>query len=544
MPALRPDRDGDWWRDAVIYHVYLRSFADSDGDGIGDLPGLLSRLDYLRGGEHSLGADTVWVSPFFPSPQADYGYDIADHLGVDPAYGSLSDVTQLIGELRRRDMRLIIDLVLNHTSTEHPWFAESRSDRDSARRGWYFWRPPAPGGGPPNNWLSAFASQGTAWTFDEATGEYYLSSFTPAQADVDLRHPAARQAMWQVVRTWLERGVDGFRVDVAHRLMKDPALADNPAAVAAERRHVSGNGARQHNFDHQDTTALLAELRQLIDAAGGTSVGEVPIHDHARLARYYGSPAGLHMLFTFGLWDVPWQAEAFRAEVEAVEASLPGHGWPCYALSNHDIPRLTDKYGGGPGGEARCRVAAVFLLTVRGTPCLYYGEEIGLTPSIAPGSPDGDDVDGRDPQRTPMQWEPGGGFTAGRPWLPPGAEPERRNVATQAADPGSLLSLYRRLIRLRAASQALRRGSYRTAQAPGGVLAYWREKDGEKFLIALNFTSEPRLVSAGGASLAPVLSSHAAGPALDGGGISLRPDEAVIARAVPAGSGPAGSGPA
>jgi alpha-glucosidase len=520
-----------WWRDAVLYHIYVRSFADSNGDGIGDLPGILAKLDHLKGGDNHLDVDAVWLSPFYPSPQHDFGYDIADYLGVDSCYGTLRDLNRLIGEIHSRGMRVLIDLVLNHTSTAHPWFTESRMSKQSPKRDWYFWRPAARDGNPPNNWLSAFRSCGSAWTWDETSGEYYLSSFTPYQADLNLRHPQVLKAMWDVVRTWLDRGVDGFRVDVAHRIMKDPLLSDNPAELASEPRHVSHPTLRQNNFDHPDTFPLLAELRELVEAYGGALVGEVPIHDHQRLARYYGSERpGLHMLFSFGLWDIPWDASAFLAEVEATEASLPEAGWPCYALANHDIPRELQRYGADGRGDCRARVLAVFLLTARGTPCIYYGQEIGLKP---PGSSRiGTDVDGRDAARTPMQWDATGrgfGQTA-LPWLPFGPELDKRNVTVQVSDPDSMLSLYRRLVQLRSSHAALRRGRCRTAPTPRGVYAYWREHEDERFLVVLNFVSAQRVVETGVPGLEPVLATQGARAHVCGSAVIVRPDEAVIVR--------------
>lgn len=528
---MTQDATVEWWRDAVLYHIYVRSFADSNGDGIGDLPGIITKLDHLRGGDDGLAVDAVWLSPFFPSPQQDFGYDIADHLGVDSRYGTLCDLNRLIGEIHDRGMRVLIDLVLNHTSTAHPWFVESRASRKSLNRDWYFWRPARRDGSPPNNWLSAFRSCGSAWTWDETSAEYYLSSFTPGQADLNLRHPHVRSAMWNVVRKWLDRGIDGFRVDVAHRIMKDPLLSDNPQELASEPRHVSHPTLRQNNFDHPDTLPFLAELRELAEAYGAALIGEVPIHDHQRLARYYGDRRpGLHMLFSFGLWDIPWDAGAFRAEVEATEASLPEAGWPCYSLANHDIPRELQRYGEDGRGDRRARVLAVFLLTARGTPCIYYGQEIGLMP---PGSSDiGTDVDGRDPARTPMQWDATGrGFGhAEQPWLPFGPALEQRNVAVQAGNPDSMLSLYRRLIQLRSSSTALRRGRYRATQAPDGVYAYWREHDGERFLVVLNFASAQRVVETGESGLEPVLATQGPRARVRGSAVVVRPDEAIIVR--------------
>ena len=523
---------GNWWRDAVIYHVYVRSFADSNADGVGDLPGVLGRLDYLRGGTTSLDVDAVWLSPFFPSPQADFGYDISDYLAVDPVYGTLDDLTRLIEKCHERGIRVLIDLVFNHTSTAHPWFLESRSSRNNPKRDWYFWRPPAGDGGPPNNWLSAFRNVGNAWTWDSRTAEYYMNSFTAEQADLNMRNPEVRGAVLDIARTWLERGVDGFRLDVVHRLMKDPLLSDNPPELAAAPRHVSHPTLRQHNFDHPDVLDLLAEIRALVDRYGAVTVGEVPIHDHRRLARYYGiQRPGLHMVFTFGLWDLPWEAAAFRGEVESIENALPEAGWPCYALANHDIPRVTDRYDDAGQGDARARVAAVFLLTARGTPCIYQGEEIGLKPPLALSAATGPDVDGRDRSRTPMQWDADGtGFSRISPWLPFGVDVEHRNVTFQAGRADSILALYRRLIGLRKQSPALRRGRYQTATAPAGAYAYWRTHPAERLFIALNFTAREQEMDCGAERVRPMLSTLDPTPRVRAGHFVLRPHEAVIVR--------------
>ncbi|MFC4533035.1 alpha-amylase family glycosyl hydrolase [Sphaerisporangium dianthi] len=520
----------EWWREAVLYQIYPRSFADSDGDGVGDLSGITDRLDYLA----ALGADAIWLSPFYPSPLADFGYDVSDFVAVDPAFGTLDDFDELLRQAHARGIRVIVDLIMNHTSVEHPWFAESRSSLTNPKRDWYIWASPGAGGGPPNNWLSAFERCGPAWSHDEATGQCYLHSFTPGQPDLNWRNPEVRAAMRKVWHFWLDRGVDGFRVDVAHRLMKDAELRDNIPELAHARRHVTHPLGRQRHLDLPETLDVLRDLRRTLDAYPGTfALGEVPISDDRRLAEYFGGD-GMHTAFHIAFWEQPWRAAAFRETVDRLAGLARPGALPTYALATHDISRTVTRYGGG----ARPRVAATMMLTLRGIPCVYYGEEIGMADAPPPVE-QRLDVDGRDGTRVPMQWdETGLGFTRGTPWLPPGDDRREANVARQMADPGSLLGLYRRLISLRHASAALRRGDQRSLETGEDVFAYVRSCPGERLLIALNFASRATSVDLAGLPGLPgdgrlELSTDAdrrTGTPVDLRPLTLAADEGVIVR--------------
>ncbi|WBB78678.1 alpha-amylase family glycosyl hydrolase [Micromonospora sp. WMMD882] len=496
-----------WWRSAVIYQIYPRSFADSDGDGLGDLRGIVEHLDHLNGAPGSLGVDAVWLSPFYPSPQADFGYDISDYQAVDPAYGTLADFAKLADEVHQRGMRLLVDLVMNHTSDRHPWFLASRSSRDDPKRDWYIWAD-GRDGGPPNNWLSSFERCGPAWTLDPATGQYYLHSFTPQQPDLNLRNPQVRAAIRDVWEFWLGQGADGFRIDVAHRLIKDSGLRDNPAPLATYRRYFSHPELRQLNMDQPETHEVLRELRTVLDEhGGGLLLGEVPISDDSRLAEYFGAD-GMHTAFHIAFWEQPWDAEAFRRTVDGLSAVARADALPTYALATHDIPRTVSRYG-----PEQARVAALMQFTLRGLPCVYYGEEIGMADSPPPQALD---VDGRDGQRVPMQWEPtGAGFTTGTPWLPFGRDIATANVRAQDADPGSSLNLYRRLIRYRHESDALRFGGYESLRSPKDTFVYRRWTGTEELLVALNFADRPIVVGLGDGEAVLELSTDAgrvAGP--------------------------------
>jgi alpha-glucosidase len=495
----------EWWRDGVIYHVYPRSFADSDGDGVGDLAGITARLDYLNDGTRaSLRVDAIWLSPFYPSPMADFGYDVADHTGVDPRFGTLGDFDRLVAEAHARGIRVVIDLVPNHTSDQHPWFVESRSSRDNPRRDWYVWADPKPDGGPPNNWISAFPRAGRAWTFDRGTGQWYLHSFLPQQPDLNWWNPEVRQAMDEVMRFWLDRGVDGFRIDVAHRMAKDPELRDNPLVTTegdGPGGEISAFRLARLGFDQlydedwPEVHEILRRFRRTLDSyQDRMAVGEVYLLDLRKLARYYGSGRDeLHLAHNFVFLNQPWKPEAFRSVVDEYESLLPADAWPAYFLGNHDHSRVASRYDESGNGLARARVGAMMVLTLRCTPFLYYGEEIGMTDGRVPPERVVD-VDGRDPERTPMQWDasPGAGFSAGEPWLPIAPGHERVNVAVERDDPRSMLSLYRRLIRYRKASTALRRGGYRSlTDVPTALYAYLREASDERLLVALNFSGEP-----------------------------------------------------
>jgi alpha-glucosidase len=492
-------RPGEWWRRGVVYQVYPRSFQDSNGDGIGDLQGIVSRLDHLNDGTPgSLGIDAIWLSPFYPSPLADFGYDVSDYLNVHPDYGTLADFDLLLREAHRRGIRVIVDFVPNHTSAEHPWFRSSRSSRDDPKRGWYVWRDPRPDSGRPNNWESNFGAAGPAWTLDERTGQYYLHSFLAAQPDLDWWNPDVRRAMEDALRFWLDRGVDGFRIDVAHKMSRDPDLRDNVPGVPPG----GFRGSRQrYDEDWPGVHDILRSFRRLIDAYDDrVAVGEVAINDPERVARYYGERLDeLHMAFNFDFLKQPWRSESFFEATNRYEQLVPPGAQPVYVLSNHDSSRARSRYAGGDPalGLRRARVAAMLLLALRGTPFVYQGEEIGQADGeVPPGRVL--DIAGRDPERTPMQWEPGpgAGFTTGEPWLPIGREADTVNVAAQRDDPSSMLSLYRRLLWFRRSSPALNAGSYQPIAGEAGVFAWVRVAQGQRLLVALNFRPVPASLDA------------------------------------------------
>jgi alpha-glucosidase len=449
---------------------------------------------------------------------ADFGYDVSDYRDVDPIFGTLADADELLREAHERGIRVIVDLVPNHTSDRHAWFVEARASRTSPKRDWYVWADPGPGGGPPNNWLAIFGRKRAAWTLDSRTGQYYMHHFLPEQPDLNWRNEAVRKAIDDVLRFWLDRGVDGFRIDVAHGLVRDEHLRSNPRLRLWGRRNP-------RNWDLDEVHEIHRRWRRVLDEyPDRMAVGEVDPHGLERLVRYYGNDDELQMPFNFQFLERPWRAEAFRAVVEKWESLLPPHAWPDYTLSNHDRKRATTRYG-----RDRARVAAMLLMTLRGTPFIYYGEEIGMVDVPIPAERVVD-VHDRDGCRTPMQWDTSrsAGFTTGEPWLPIAADAGRVNVATQSADPDSLLSFYRRLLAVRRDSLALRRGSYRTLPSPRGVYAYEREADGERVSVALNFTDDVRFLPLPRGDL--VLSTHdrLSLPAVN---VSLAPNEGVITRA-------------
>ena len=481
---------GPWWKSAILYQVYPRSFQDSDGDGVGDLRGIAARLPYLAG----LGVDALWLSPVFVSPMADFGYDVSDYTAIDPLFGSMADFDALLHAAHARGLKVLLDFVPNHTSDQHAWFCESRASRTNSKRDWYVWRDGAPGGGPPNNWLSEFG--GSAWEYDELTGQYYYHAFLSAQPDLNWRNPAVRAAMHDVLRFWLGRGVDGFRVDVIWHLIKDAAFRDNPpnpdfrAGDPPHRRQMP-----LYSADRPEVHDLIRELRGVVDEfPARLLIGEIylPLD---RLVTYYGGElGGLHLPFNFSLLETPWKARAVADLIDRYEALLPPGAWPNWVLGNHDRPRVASRIG-----QAQARVAAMLLLTLRGTPTLYYGDEIGLPQVSIAADRIRDPFErnvpglGRDGCRTPMQWDasPGAGFSSSPPWLPLSEDAASRNVASHSGDPGSLYSLYRRLMGLRRQFAALATGHYRPIPADRDVLAYIREQGSERFLVALNFGSRP-----------------------------------------------------
>ena len=480
-----------WWRHGVIYQIYPRSFQDTTRDGVGDLAGIERRLDYVA----SLGVDAIWLSPIFPSPMADFGYDVADYTDVDPLFGDLAAFDRLLAAAHARGLKVLLDFVPNHSSDRHPWFVESRSGRASPKRDWYIWRGPAPGGGPPNNWISDFG--GSAWEWDEASGQYYLHAFLKEQPDLNWRNPDLRAAMFDVLRFWFDRGVDGFRIDVLWHIVKAQGLPDNPPNPAwtpliRDRDRL----LQHHSTDQPEAHALSAEMRAIADAYGDTLlVGEIFLPNEAH-ARWYGTPdrPQVHLPFNFQLIETRWDAAALAEMIAAYEASLPPHGWPNWVIGSHDAPRIAARIG-----EAQARVAAMLLLTLRGTPTLYQGDELGI--GHVPIPPDRirdpqhfrqPELDiGRDRSRTPMPWDasPNAGFSSVEPWLPLNSDWPTRNVAAQEADPASMLHLYRELLALRRRHTALSLGAMEEVVADGEVLAYDRIHGSERIKVVLNLSN-------------------------------------------------------
>ncbi|HEX2090794.1 MAG TPA: alpha-amylase family glycosyl hydrolase, partial [Longimicrobiaceae bacterium] len=481
-----------WWRRGVIYQIYPRSFLDASGDGVGDLPGITRGLDHLRW----LGVDAVWISPFYPSPMVDFGYDVTDHCGVDPLFGTLEDFDRLLAEAHTCGIRVVLDFIPNHTSDWHPWFLESRSSRENPKRDWYLWRDPAPDGGPPNNWLSTFG--GSAWEWDEATGQYYYHAFFLEQPDLNWANPEVEAAMLEVLRFWMRRGVDGIRVDAVQQIAKDPLFRDNPP----NPDYVPGPGSdpydsllRVYSCDRPEVHDRIARMRRVLAEYGEDRVLIGEIYNRVeRLMAYYGhKEEGCHFPYNFQLITLPWEARTIDAAIRRYESLLPPGAWPNWVLGNHDRHRIATR--AGPG---QARVAAMLLLTLRGTPTLYYGDEIGMRDVEIPPERVRDPWErnlpglGRDPERTPLQWSaaPNAGFTTGEPWLPVADDFREVNVEAQRGDPGSLLRLYHRLIELRRAEPALHSGAWEPVDARGDVLAYVRSGGGRRFLVALNLGRE------------------------------------------------------
>jgi alpha-glucosidase len=466
-----------WWQRALIYQVYLRSFADSDGDGVGDLGGIVEQLDYL----HWLGVDALWLSPVTVSPDKDWGYDVADYTDVQPEFGGLTALDELVTKAGERDVRVIVDIVPNHTSDRHPWFEESRAARDSPRRDWYVWADPKPDGSPPNNWRSAFGG-GPAWTLDERTGQYYLHNFLAEQPDLNWWNEDVRSAFDDILRFWLDRGIAGFRIDVAHGIVKDRELRDNPDPAVST-----------YNANRDDVHDVLRRWRRVVDEYEPERVllGETWVMELDRLARFYGSGEDeLHLAFNFPFTFSDLDPEALRGVVEATEAALPERAWPVWMLSNHDIVRFPTRMAGGD--EPKARAALFLLLALRGTPVLYYGDELGMAQAEVPPERERDTA-GRDGARTPLPWN--GAWN--HPWLPLAADVAP--VAAQRADEGSFLSYCRGLIAQRRANPDLLEGDYETLAAPDGV---WSFRRGEHTTVAVNLSEEDAELE-GGLRLAP-----------------------------------------
>ena len=508
-----------WWQSGIVYQVYPRSFQDSDGDGVGDLKGLISRLDHLVW----LGVDAVWLSPVYPSPMADFGYDVSDYCNIDTLFGTLADFDALRARTRALGLRLILDFVPNHTSDQHPWFVASRRSRDDPKRDWYLWRDAAPGGGPPNNWRSNFG--GTGWTWDAGSGQYYYHSFLPQQPDLNWRNPAVRAAMLDALRFWLDRGVDGFRVDVMWMMIKDDQFRDNPPDPA-------GGLLPLYTTNRPEVHAVVAEMRAVLDSYGErVLIGELwlPIPE---LVTYYGVRGeGAQLPFNFQLILAAWKAADIAEIITAYDAALPKGGWPNWVLGNHDRSRIASRVG-----AAQARVAAMLLLTLQGTPTLYNGEEIGMTDVAIPPAEVQDPAElrqpgqgeGRDPERTPMPWDgsPEAGFTTGRPWLRLGPDHATVNVAALAVDPSSILSLYRALIALRRATRVLVSGRVTNVAASDDVLSFARQDGADTIWVFLNLGGAARTILAAGRML---LSTDFSRALVDvDGQLDLHPNEGLV----------------
>ena len=526
-----------WWLRGIVYQIFPLSFMDSNGDGIGDLPGITARLDYVQ----SLGSDAIWLSPIYPSPMADFGYDVADYTDVDPRFGSLEDFDRLVSEAHDRGLRVVLDLVPNHTSDQHPWFIDSRSARDALKRDWYIWRDPAPDGGPPNNWVSYF---GSGWTLDERTGQYYFHQFREEQPELNYANPAVLEAMLGVMRFWLDRGVDGFRVDVIALLAKDQRFLDEPVNPDhSPDQHLYY--AVQHIYTENQPAVhdYIRAMRRVLDEYDErVMIGELdPFEGYLG---YYGEDLDeVHLPFNFNLFFVAWKADVVRRTADEYDAALPAGAWPNWVVGNHDRHRVASRVG-----VDQARVAQMLLLTLRGTPFCYYGDEIGMTDTPVPVERLRDTIGydpsraaqfSRDPQRTPMQWDasrPNAGFTLpeAEPWLPVATDSAVVNVAVEEADDRSMLALFRRLTALRRAEPALTVGDYRSHDAGDrDVFAYERRHDGSRVLVALNFAGAATVVDLG--AVAPD-GAVVVSTTLDRTGredlarLSLRPNEGLILR--------------
>jgi alpha-glucosidase len=483
-----------WWQRGIIYQIYPLSYMDSNGDGYGDLPGIMSRLDYLQW----LGVGAIWLSPIYPSPMADFGYDISDYTAIHPFFGSMADFDRLLAASHARGLKLILDFVPNHTSDRHPWFIESRSSRDSPKRNWYIWQDMGPDGEAPNNWLSFFG--GSAWEWDEESGQYYYHAYLKEQPDLNWRNPEVQHAMFQVMRFWLDKGVDGFRLDALPHLLKDKDLRDNPPNPDYQEGETYPYKRLLPVYDSNlpEIHVLLTRIRQVLDEySARLLIGEIylPINE---LVNYYGlsENEGINLPYNFQLIQLPWKAADIFAGINKYEASLPPFGWPSWVLGNHDKSRVTSRLG-----PAQARIAAILLLTLRGTPTMYYGDELGMEDVPIPPDLARDPVQkhypdknyGRDPARTPMQWnaEKQAGFSPVKTWLPLPDNYRQVNVERAKADPASLLNFYHRLIQLRQGEHAFRLGKYIPVTEENNILAFIREYEGKRWLVAVNMAHGP-----------------------------------------------------
>ncbi|WP_256777529.1 MULTISPECIES: alpha-glucosidase family protein [unclassified Stenotrophomonas] len=491
-----------WWRGAVIYQIYPRSFLDANGDGVGDLPGIIERLDYVA----ALGVDAIWISPFFKSPMADFGYDIADHRDVDPLFGTLADFDRLLAKAHALGLKVMIDQVFSHTSIDHDWFRESRQDRTNPKADWYVWADPREDGTPPNNWMSIFG--GVAWQWEPRREQYFLHNFLADQPDLDFHNPAVQQATLDYVRFWLDRGVDGFRLDSINFCFHDAQLRDNPAKPADKRvgRGFSADNPYAYQYHYYNNTqpeniGFIERLRGLLDAYPGTvSLGEISAEDSLATTAEYTAPGRLHMGYSFELLVKDFSAGYIRDTVSRLEATMT-EGWPCWAISNHDVERAVTRWGGHPAQPRLARLLVALLCSLRGSICLYQGEELGLgeadVPFEALQDPYGitfwPNFKGRDGCRTPMPWTDAAlaGFSSGEPWLPIPAEHRAASVAVQEQDPHSVLNAFRRFLAWRHTMPALLVGDIVFLETAEPVLMFERRHAGDTVLLAFNLSAEP-----------------------------------------------------
>jgi alpha-glucosidase len=487
--------DSPWWREAIIYQVYPRSFLDTNGDGVGDLPGITEKLDYIAG----LGVDIVWISPFFKSPMKDFGYDVSDYCDVDPLFGTLADFDQLVAKAHGLGLKIMIDQVLSHTAEEHPWFAESRKSRDNPKADWYVWSDPRPDGNPPNNWLSVFG--GSSWQWDSRRKQYFLHNFLASQPDMNFHHPEVQQAHLDNLRFWLERGVDGFRMDACNFHFHDRELRSNPPALTRDTATVTdvnpyGMQAHVHDKTQPENIDYLKRIRTLLNEYDAIAIGEVGADDAlAVMADYTADGDKLHLAYSFNLLTPEFSAKHIRTQVEQFEARVKG-GWASWSVGNHDSIRVMTRWGGDNPTPALAKVVLAMQLSLKGTPCLYQGDELALTEADVPfellqdpyGITFWPEFKGRDGCRTPMPWTgeaPNAGFTTGTPWLPVDPAHVAAAASVQEDDPASTLNAARRLIAWRRNQPQLTRGDIVFFDAPEPVLALRRDLAGHPGLLAV-----------------------------------------------------------
>lgn len=495
-----PTNERNWWQGSIIYQIYPRSFQDSNDDGIGDLPGIIRRLDYIA----SLGIDAVWISPFFKSPMADFGYDISDYRQVDPRFGTLQDFDTLLDEAHRRGLKIMIDQVLSHTSIDHAWFQASRQDRKNPYANWYVWADPAQDGTPPNNWMSIFG--GVAWTWEPRRQQYYLHNFLAKQPDLNFHEPQVRQAALDNVRFWLERGVDGLRLDAINFCYHDQELRDNPPKPAEKRagRGFKSDNPYAYQYHYYNNTrpenlAFLSDLRAVLDQfPGKVALGEISSEDSIATMAEYTQPGRLHMAYSFELLGPKGSAQHFRDTILRQFKAAPS-SWPCWAISNHDVERVVSRWGDGDSPRHLATQLSALLCSLRGSVSVYQGEELGLTEADVPfeklqdpyGITFWPNFKGRDGCRTPMAWSDahGGDFSHGTPWLPMAPEHLRQSVAMQEADEASPLWAFRRLLRWRNEHPILRSGGIDNVKATDGVLSFQRFLETQRLAVAFNLSN-------------------------------------------------------